>query len=90
MRKILLPTLLLLGVKSINAGTPVVNRRNLAEIKTGLNVKETPDELSTWSYHFEEITEFSAAEITEFWKNRTNGVHCTDIFTQILEKFSVL
>ncbi len=29
-------------------------------------------------------------EITSYWKNRTNGKHCVDVFTQITEKFELL
>ena len=44
------------------------------------NEGETPHELTTWSYSFEEITQFQVEEITEYWQNRTNGEECTNLF----------
>ena len=88
MRKLVVPLLFLLGVYQTQAAVPQIRKTTLAQAKQ--NEGETPDELTTWSYHFEEITEFEIDEITEYWENRTNGTHCIDIFTQITSKFYLL
>ena len=75
MRKVLLPALLLLGAQQVLASPPKIRMHNLATVRQdvppeeddAVNEGETEIELTTWNYHFEEITEFEMEEITTYW-----------------------
>ena len=80
MRKTLLPTLILLGVQLAKA--------ELTSEKS-LDIDYTIDaHLNEYAFSIEKITEYTKTEITEFWKNKTNGDLCTSLFGKIVEHYS--
>ena len=67
MRKYILPALYVVGSLAERTQPPKINIRNLASVSAGQNEGETPDELTTWNYDIEKITEFEVDEIVTYW-----------------------
>ena len=40
-----------------------------------------------YAFSFEKITEYTIEEITEYWKNRTDGEYCTELFGKIVDNY---
>ena len=53
---------------------------------TGINSVENHFD-ENYSFVFKKVTNYTKEEITEFWKNKTNGVYCTNLFIEIYNKY---
>ena len=81
-----LATILLLSSHTL-AAEQDINDYGLTE---GHNAGLPDEHIFESYYHFEKITEFTKEEITEFWKNKTNGEYCTSLFGKIVDKYQEL
>lgn len=89
MRKLLLPTLVLLGQKAYaqdydyDAETPEEPSYGHAG-----HVEEHFDE--EYDFHFKKVTEYTKSEMKTYWEHRENGEYCSDLFAEIYDMYSSL